>query len=276
MSEPSQSDPWASWKAMVPTICMVFLVVAFLNARDATQAAFFGMAGLVAFTWFVRKAKRGRNVPADPGPVLFHLGNLTAVGATRMSGWYVLAAIAFALLGFVNLFVPEDANLPNRLGMALICFSILGSFLILASKSLRKFGGYMFSFGFILAGLAFASAAVVSVGSGEENANLQAVKQSVLSAFLLLAGFPGLWNLLFGRRTTPIYESGLAGPHGFVPWTTAERVELRETDRGSQLEVGAYGGWTLYVDVPEDRRDDVQAFLQRVSAGDTAGIISGR
>jgi hypothetical protein len=254
---------WASWKSLIPTICTVFLVVAFLNARDATQAAFFGMAGLIAFAWSIRKAKYGRNMPADPGPVLFHLGNLTAVGAQRMTGWYLLAAIVFGMLGFVNLLMPENDSLPHRLGMALICFSILGAFLTLANESLRKLGGYIFSIGFISAGISFAVAAVVSIDSGEENANLQAVKQSVLSAFLLLSGFPGFWNLLFHRRPTPIYESGLLGPHGFVPWTAAERVELTETERGSQLEVGAYGGWTLYVDVPEDRRDDVRAFLQR-------------
>lgn len=268
MSEPSQSGPWASWKAMAPTICMGFLMVGFLNARNATQAAFFGMAGLVTFAWFIRKAKHGRNVPADPGPVLFHLGNLSAVGAKRMSGWYALAAFAFALLGLVKLFIPDNENLPHRLGMALICFSILGTFLILANERLRRFGGYVFSVGFILAGLSFAYAAVISIGSGRENANLQGVKQSVLSAFLMIAGVPGFWNLLSRRRSTPIYESGIAGPHGFVPWKTAERLELTETDRGSQLEVGAYGGWTLYVDVPEDRRDDVRAFLQRVKALD--------
>lgn len=266
MSQPAQSNPWASWKSIVPTICSVFLVVAFLNARDTAQAAFFGMAGLIAFAWFIRKAKHGRNVPEDPGRVLFHLGTLTAVGAKRMSGWHALAAIAFGLLGLVNLFVPEDANLPHRLGMALICFSILGAFLTLASESLRKFGGYIFSVGFIVAGVSFMYAAWLSVASSEEKSNLQAIKQSVLSAFLLLAGFPGFWNLLLRRRTTPIFESGIAGPHGFVPWKTAERVELTERDRGSQLEVDAYGGWTLYVDVPEDRLDDARAFLQRVKA----------
>lgn len=264
MSEPSQSGPWSSWKRIVPTICTVFLLLGFLNSRDATQAAFFGMVGLIVFVWSIRNAKHGRNLPADPGPVLFYLGNLTAVGATRMSGLHVLAAITFALLGFANFFLQKGSNLPHRLGMALICFSILGAFLILASKRLSKFGGYVFSFGFILAGLSFAYAAVISVGSGEEGANLEAVKQSVLSAFLMLAGFPGLWNLLTRRPTTPIYETGIAGPHGFVPWATAERLELTETDHVSQLEIGAYGGWTLCVDVPRDRRDEVRAFVDQL------------
>ena len=266
MSETAPSNPRSSWKAQIPTICMGFLVLAFLNARDATQAAFFGMAGLIAFAWFLRSAKHVRNVPADSGPVLFYLGNLAAVGATRMSGAYVLAAITFGLLGIVNFFVSEEPSLPHRLGMALICFSILGTFLVLASARLRKFGGYIFSLGFIVAGLLFAYAAVLSVGSDEENANLQAIKQSVLAAFLMLAGFPGLWNLFFRLRTTPIYEKGLAGPHGFIPWKATERLELTESNGGCQLEVGAYGGWTLYVDVPEDRRDDVRALLQRVNA----------
>lgn len=183
-----------------------------------------------------------------------------------MSGVYVLAAITFGLLGIVNFFVSEELSLPHRLGMALICFSILGTFLALASAGLRKFGGYIFSVGFIVAGLLFAYAAVLSVGSDKEKAKLQAVKQSVLAAFLMLAGLPGLWNLLFRLRTTPIYESGLAGPHGFVTWTASERLEFTESNRGCQLEVGAYGGWTLYVDVPEDRRDDVRALVQRKDA----------
>lgn len=263
MSQPAQFNPWTSWKSIVPTLCSVFLILGFLNARDATQAAFFGMAGLIAFAWSLRKATRVRNMPDDPGPVLFHLGNLTAVGATRMSGWHVLAAITFGFLGIVNFFVSEEANLPHRLGMALICFSILGAFLTLSHERLRKLGGYIFSFGFILAGLLFMYAAVLSFASGDENSNLQAVKQSVLSAFLLSAGFPGFWNLLSRRRSTPIYTSGIAGPHGFIPWAAAERVELKDTNRGSQLEVGAYGGWTLYVDVPADRRDDIMALIQR-------------
>jgi hypothetical protein len=99
--------------------------------------------------------------------------------------------------------------------------------------------------------------------AGGENAALTAVKWSVFSAFMLLSGIPVTLGVFFKRGRTLIYPQGIVGPHGFVRWEDAERLELVESDGPSCLAVGAYRGWTLWIDVPAAQRDSVAEFVMK-------------
>lgn len=178
-----------------------------------------------------------------------------------MRGWYGLGAIAFALLGVLMFFGMAQANLPRRVAMALMCVSIAGAFLVIASPNLRTIGVLVFGVGFVIAGAIFLWEAFETIRGGADNAALTATKWGILALFLIGGGLPTTAAVLFGRGGTPIYDGGLAGPYGFVPWKAAEKLELVDRNGEGMLVVGAYNGWTLHVAVPASLHGEVKDFV---------------
>lgn len=252
------SKPKSFWRHQVPSIIMVFAFVSFMNARSAWTAGFAGAAVLAFMIWQVRTARKQM---AGAGRVLFSQGRLRAIGPTRLIGLHALAAVAFALLGFVMFFLPEGWSIYGRLMMALVCWSIVGGWWAAINSSLYPIGLVIFTAGFVAAGICGLLEAINVYQAGEEDFLLTAVKWSVFSLVLLAGGVPGLFALLSGRGRTQIYEDGIVGPYGFVPWRGAEAVQLQELSNGTFLEVQAYHGWILRISVPPNLHETVAEFV---------------
>ncbi|MCA9240301.1 MAG: hypothetical protein KDA37_08885 [Planctomycetales bacterium] len=249
------------WKQQLPTIWMVASFLVFMNASSAWTAAIGGSAALAGVAWMIVQRRRAVKPLGRP---VFRLGHMAATGPTRMRGWYGLGAFAFALLGVLMFLRMVEMDLPERIGMSLITFSIAGAFLVLANADLRTVGLLLFGVGFVVAGGMFLWAAVGSLRSGDDHATLEATKWTVFALFVLIGGLPTTAALLSGRvGATPIYDAGVAGPYGFVSWEAAEKVELLDRDDGGMLVVGAYNGWELRITVPKSSREAVRAFLSK-------------
>ena len=258
MTQPPPKDRWAFWKNQGPVLVIAFSFIAFMNAEDAERAALFGMLAGIGIAWQIYRSRAGQK---KLGPPAMQLGRLRAVGPIRMRPWHMLAVLAFALLGLAMFFSMEEAQLPARLGMSLICFAIVGAWLGLVSERLRTPGTLILGLGFLLGGASLVWEAFTVLQLGKENASLIAVKWSVFGSFMLLCGIAITLGAISKRGSTPIFSQGIVGPHGFVRWEEAERLELVESNGKSHLVVGAYNGWTLYIDVPEDSREAVAEFV---------------
>lgn len=260
MTEPLPSR-WGQLKQKLPTAVAIICGISFMNAKDAAAAGLFGSLVVLGLAWTIYQAKR---VPPTLGEPVMTLGHMTALGPIRMTPWAGLAVIMFAFLGIGSFFSLADAAWQLRFGMPLVIFSIVGTFLMMLHRKLRKFGMTVFGVGFLAAGLLFAWASVDVIRFRQEGWALEAAKSAVFAAFVLLPGIATVSALLIGGGRTPIYEAGIAGPHGFVHWKHAERMELIESDGCSVLAVGAYAGWTLLIDVADEQRDEVTSLIGRV------------
>lgn len=258
MNRQASTGKFAFWKAQAPVLVAVFSFIAFMQSESATKASLFGMLAVAAIGWQIHRQRSGVQKLGQP---VMQLGGLYAEPPSRMRPWHLLATIAFALLGLAMFFSMSEASLRARLGMSLVTWAIVGAWLVLLSKRLQTIGAVVMGGGFATAGVLMTWEAWTVLTAGEHNANLNAVRWSVFGGFLLLVGVATLISVARNSGQTPIYSQGVVGPHGYVPWAGATRLELVEWEGRSVLAVGAYKGWTLWIDVPDENRDDVAEFI---------------
>lgn len=252
-------------KRNAPMVLTVLSFIAFMNAESPEKAGLFGMILAVAIAWQIRRQRSSIGALGEP---VFQLGRMLQEPPSHMRPWHMLAAFAFVLLGVAIFFSTGDANLPARLGMSLVTFAIVGTWMTMINKRLRTVGIAIFGLGFLLAGAMLVWEAVVLVNSGNEKAQLGAVRWSAFGACLLLVGMGVVWSLFQSRAYTAIYDQGVVGSQGLVPWEQAKRLELVESEGQSFLAVGTPRDWTLWIEVPDDQREAVAKFISTKTISD--------
>ncbi len=259
MTQQETRGSWSFWKQQLATLWMVGSFMIFMNADSVPIAVAGGAVGLVGIVFMIVQKRRSVATLAEP---VFKLGPMTASAPERMRGWYMLGVAAFVLLGVVMAFGPAEATPTARLGMTSICLAIAGSFLVIASPRLRRPGLLFFGLGFLVAGGLFMWASFETLRGGGEDAPLTATKWFVFALFVLCGGIPTTIGALLGGGGTPVYQSGVGGPYGFVTWEAAEKVDVVNQGGTDMLAVGAYRGWTLWIQIPESSRGAVEEFVR--------------
>lgn len=252
----SKSVAWL--KQHGPTALMVISAVTFMNAKDALSAI---IAGLFAVAGIIWVRLRGRSGAVSLGEPVMTLGALYAEPPQRMRPWHFVGLIAFLLMGTGSLLAMTEADWPIRFAMCMISYAICGTWLILLSRRNRAIGLMIFGGGFALAGASFCYGGYIAFVSGDEAWQMNLVRSLISGGFLLLVGVGSVIQVFRKRGETHVYESGVPGPHGMAPFENAERLELIEIDGLLQLAISAYSGWTLWVDVPEDMKDQVSDLI---------------